>query len=367
MGDPGVKPLRVALGERSYPIRFAADGLRGLPDAIARILPAGPIAIVTNATVGRRYLPSVRDGLRARGFAPVVVSVPDGERAKTLRVAEAVIGRMLAAGLDRTSAIVALGGGVVGDLAGFVAAIFLRGVPYVQVPTTLLAQVDSSVGGKTGVNHARGKNLIGAFHQPSLVYADLSTLRTLEPRELRAGMAEVIKVGVIRDARLFARLEREMPRLLRVEVPALAPIVRRCCEIKAEVVAADEREAGLRAILNFGHTFGHAIENLTGYHRHKHGEAVAMGMVLAARLSRRMGLCDGGTVTRIEHLIHRAGLPVEAPAFRRDAWRRAVLTDKKRRADRIHFVAVTGIGRVRIELMRVTDLLAALDRERESR
>jgi len=367
MGTPKVKPLRVALGERSYSIRFAAEGLRGLPEAIARILPAGPLAIVTNGTVGRRYLPVVRDGLRARGFAPMVVSVPDGERAKTLRVAESVIGRMLAAGLDRSGAVVALGGGVVGDLAGFVAAIFLRGVPYVQVPTTLLAQVDSSVGGKTGVNHARGKNLIGAFHQPSLVYTDLSTLRTLDPRELRAGMAEVIKYGAIRDGRLFARLEREMPRLLRVDVAALGPIVRRCCEIKAEVVAADEREAGLRAILNFGHTFGHAIENLTNYHRHRHGEAVAMGMVLAARVSRRMGLCEGEAVARIEQLVHRAGLPAEAPAFRRDAWRRAVLADKKRRGDKIHFVALAEIGRVRIEKMTVSDLLAALDRERESR
>jgi len=367
MGDLGVKPLRVELGERSYPIRFAADRLAGLPDAIARILPAGPLALVTNAAVGRRYLPAVRDGLRERGFAPLVVSVPDGERAKTLRVAERVIGRMLAAGLDRSSAVVALGGGVVGDLAGFVAAIFLRGVPCVQVPTTLLAQVDSSVGGKTGVNHARGKNLIGAFHQPSLVYTDLSTLRTLPPRELRAGMAEVIKAAVIRDARLFARLERDIPRLLRVDVAALAPIIRRCCEIKAEVVAADEREAGLRAILNFGHTFGHAIENLTGYRRHKHGEAVAMGMVLEARVSRRIGMCGGAVVARIEQIVRRAGLPARAPAFRRDAWRRAVLADKKRRADKIAFVAVTEIGRVRIESLAVTDLLAALDRERESR
>ena len=367
MGDPGVRPLRVELGERSYPIRFAADGLRGLPEAVGRVLPPGPLAIVTNEKVGRLYLPPVRDGLRARGFAPLIVTVPDGERAKTLRVAESVIGRMLAAGLDRTSAVVALGGGVVGDLAGFVAAIFLRGVPSVQAPTTLLAQVDSSVGGKTGVNHARGKNLIGAFYQPVLVYADLSTLRTLAPRELRAGMAEVIKYGVIRDERLFTRLEREMPRLLAADAAALAPIVRRCCEIKAEVVAADEREGGLRAILNFGHTFGHAIEVLTRYRRYKHGEAVAMGMGIAARISRRLGHCDTATVQRIEHLVSRAGLPVGPPRFRRDAWRRAVMADKKRRADQIHFVAVTRVGRVRIEKIALADLVAALDRERESR
>jgi 3-dehydroquinate synthase len=363
MGDPGVKPLLVDLGERSYPIRFAADGLRGLPDAIARRIPPGPVAIVTNAKIGRSYLPTVRDGLRARGFAPLVATVPDGERAKTLRVAESVIGRMLVAGLDRASAVVALGGGVVGDLAGFVAAIFLRGVPYVQVPTTLLAQVDSSVGGKTGVNHARGKNLIGAFHQPVLVYADLSTLRTLDPRDLRAGMAEVIKYGVIRDERLFTRLEREMPRLLAVDIAALAPVVRRSCEIKAEVVAADEREAGLRAILNFGHTFGHAIEMLTRYRRYRHGEAVAMGMGIAARISCRLGLCDAAAVDRIEGLVRHAGLPVQPPSFRRDAWRRAVMADKKRRADKIHFVAVTRVGRVRIEKIAVTELLAALDRE----
>ena len=362
-----VKPLRVNLGDRSYPIVFAADALRGLPDAIARILPPGPLAILTNGAVARRYLGPVREGLVARGFRPFAVRVPDGERAKTLSVAEDVIGRMLGAGLDRTSAVLALGGGVVGDLAGFVAAIFLRGVPFVQAPTTLLAQVDSSVGGKTGVNHARGKNLIGAFYQPRLVYADLATLRTLPARELRAGMAEVIKTGAIRDARLFARLERDMPRLLAADIAALAPVVRRSCEIKAGVVAADEREAGLRAILNFGHTFGHAIEALTRYRRFKHGEAVSIGMVIAARISRNMGLCPPEAPARLEALLRATGLPVRAPRFTRDAWQRAILADKKRRADKITFVALERVGRCSLVRVAVSDLIAALDRNVESR
>jgi 3-dehydroquinate synthase len=355
------KPLRVRLGERSYPIVLAADGLRGLPEAVTRVLSPGLMAILTNRVVWRHYGPGVRTGLERRGFTPVVVTVPDGESAKTLSVAGKVIGKLIAARLDRDSAVLALGGGVVGDLAGFVAAIFLRGVPFVQVPTTLLAQVDAAVGGKTGVNHRLGKNLIGSFYQPRLVYADVETLRTLPRRELRAGLAEVIKYGVIRDAKLFGRLEEQMPRLLRVDRGVLAPVVRRSCEIKARVVAADEREEGLRAILNYGHTFGHAIEVLTGYRRYLHGEAVAMGMILSARVSRSLGLCGEGVARRLRALVLAAGLPADPPAFGRAAWARAITVDKKRRAEKIRFVAVRRIGRCELSPIRVGDLLEALD------
>jgi 3-dehydroquinate synthase len=366
MREGAARPLRVRLGDRSYRIVFAERGLAGLPEAMTRVLAPGPVGLVTNHAVGRHYLAPLRSGLARRGFAPVVVTVPDGESAKRLSVVEKVIGKLLEAGLDRDGALVALGGGVVGDLTGFTAAVFLRGVPYVQVPTTLLAQVDSSVGGKTGVNHPRGKNLIGAFYQPRLVYADLDTLRTLPLRELRSGMAEVIKYGVIRDARLFARLEAQMPRLLRLDA-GLGPVIRRCCEIKAAVVGEDERESGLRAILNFGHTVGHAIEVLTGYRRFKHGEAVAMGMCLEAEMAMRMGVGDPGTVARIRALVHAAGLPAHAPRFSRNAWKRAILADKKRRADKITFVAPTRMGRCELVRIAVSELMAALDRALQSR
>jgi 3-dehydroquinate synthase len=357
----GVRPLRVNLGERSYRIVFAADRLRGLPEALARVLPQRQVAIITTPVVARLYAADVGSGLSRIGFSPVVIQIPDGESAKRLSTVERVVGRLLAEGLDRDCVILALGGGVVGDLAGFVAAIYLRGVAYVQVPTTLLAQVDSAVGGKTGVNHRRGKNLIGSFYQPRLVYADLRTLNTLPERELRAGMAEVIKYGVIRDGKLFERLEKEMPRLLRVDVKSLAPVVRRSCQIKAAVVAADEREAGLRAILNFGHTFGHAIEAMTGYRAFKHGEAVAVGMNLAANTSHRLGLCSREVPARIRDLILAAGLPVKPPVAKPAAWKRAVMADKKRRGGSINFVAVRGIGRCEVRPIPLQELLGALD------
>lgn len=361
-----VKPLRVSLGDRSYPILLTNDRLEGLPEAMARALSPRPVGIVTNRRVARRYLKTVKEGLKKRGFSPVVCFVPDGETAKTLSNVEKVIGRFIEARLDRHSVILALGGGVVGDLAGFVAAIFMRGVPFVQAPTTLLAQVDSAVGGKTGVNHQLGKNLIGSFYQPRLVYADLETLRTLPKRELRAGMAEVIKYGVIRDAELFSRLEKQMPKLLAVDTVALAPVVRRSCQIKAAVVAADEKEAGPRAILNFGHTFGHALEALTEYSRYKHGEAVAIGMIMAGRISARLGLCSTDAPTRIRDLVLAAGLPTRPPAFKRSAWERAVEADKKRRGSGIRFVGIRRIGRCELITIPVRELLDLLDLEGRS-
>jgi 3-dehydroquinate synthase len=271
--------------------------------------------------------------------------VPDGERSKSLAQAGKLYDALLAAGADRGSAIVALGGGVVGDLAGFVAATLLRGVAVVQVPTSLLAMVDSSVGGKTGVNVPRGKNLVGAFHQPRLVWIDAATLRTLPPRQLRAGLAEVVKHAAIRDAGLFAALEAEGEGLLAAAPERFVPLLARNCAIKAAVVAADERETGLRMLLNFGHTLGHAVEALARYRGVLHGEAVAIGMAFAARRSEALGLAEPGTAARLVALLERLGLPTELPAHPRRAYLAALSVDKKKRDARIRFVVLRAIGR----------------------
>jgi 3-dehydroquinate synthase len=279
-------------------------------------------------------------GIKARRF-----DVPDGERSKNLRQVSQLYDALLDAGADRSTVVAALGGGVVGDLAGFVAASLLRGLPFVQIPTTLLAMVDSSVGGKTGVNVSRGKNLVGAFHQPRLVWMDVTTLRTLPPRELAAGMAELIKHGAIRDAAFFQWLETELEGLMSLEPELLIPALERSCQIKAEVVRQDERESGLRMILNFGHTVGHAVEALKRYRGILHGEAVAIGMAFAAGRSETLGLSPGGTKDRLVALLHRAGLPTELPVFPRRAYLQALGVDKKKREAKIRFVALRGIGR----------------------
>ncbi|MDZ7645341.1 MAG: 3-dehydroquinate synthase [Woeseiaceae bacterium] len=333
--------LTVALGQRSYPI-FIGSGLLAGFDLVAHL--AGRQAlIVSNETVGPLYGQAL--AARLGGCTVTRVDLPDGERHKHLDTVCTVLDSLAAAGAGRDATVVALGGGVVGDIAGFAAACYMRGVPFIQVPTTLLAQVDSSVGGKTGVNHPRGKNLIGAFHQPRLVLIDTDTLATLPERELRAGLAEVIKHAAIADAGFFAWLEANMPALRRREPQALQQAIRRCCEIKAAVVAEDEREQGRRALLNFGHTFGHAIENSLGYGEWLHGEAVAAGMVLAARLS---GLPDA-TQERLERLIAAAGLPVAPPALGLDAWQAAMGMDKKALDGRVRFVLLNDLGDARLE------------------
>src|SRR5690606_33278851 len=278
------------------------------------------------------------------GARVVPVLVEDGEQAKRWQSVDQVCDALLAARLGRDGLVIALGGGVVGDLAGFVAAVYQRGVPFVQVPTTLLAQVDSSVGGKTAINHARGKNMIGAFHQPLAVVSDVSTLDTLPDRELRAGLAEVIKHAAALDRAFFDWLEEHIERLGRRDGEALAQAIRRCCELKAEVVAADERESGRRALLNFGHTFGHAIEAATGYGAWLHGEAVAAGMVMAAELSRRLGLLGAEEVARLTELVRRAGLPVTGPAIAAERLREHMATDKKAEQGRLRFVVLEGLG-----------------------
>jgi 3-dehydroquinate synthase len=339
-----METLRVALGERSYPIHIGAGALDD-PALYRPHLGGGRVAVISNPVVARLYLARATAALARAGAEPAVeVLVEDGEQAKSWASLERVLDALLGARLGRDSVIVALGGGVVGDLAGFAAAIYQRGVPFIQVPTTLLAQVDSSVGGKTAVNHARGKNMIGAFHQPAAVIADVGTLASLPERELRAGIAEVIKHGFALDAQLVDWLEANMAKLIAREADALTHVVRRSCELKAAVVAEDERESGRRAVLNLGHTFGHAIEAGAGYGTWLHGEAVAAGMVMAAELSVRMGLLSAADAARVRTLLGRAGLPVKGPAMAPDRYLELMALDKKAAHGRTRFVVLERIG-----------------------
>ena len=338
--------VEVDLGERSYSIYVGASCLRDLGAHVAAMGCGARVAVMTTATVAGLYLDSALTSLRSAGFDPAVIEIPDGEEQKNIAQLARIYDELIAAGVDRGGAIVALGGGVLGDLSGFAAATYLRGIACVQVPTTLVAQVDSSVGGKTGINHSAGKNLIGAFSQPRFVLADVECLRSLPAREYKAGLAEVIKYGVILDAKLFDLLEREHEAVARLDRDVLIDIVRTSCRLKADVVAQDEREGGLRAVLNFGHTLGHAIENLTGYTTLLHGEGVAIGMVAAARLSQRLGRCSEETSARIHRVIERYGLPTAIPADLSDAsLAQAMQTDKKARGGTINFVCTDGIGR----------------------
>ena len=335
-----MESIRVALGGRSYPIHIGA-GLLGRAELYRPYLRGGAVAIVTNPVVAPLYLQAVKG---ATGAASEII-VPDGEQAKGWHGVEQVIDALLAARVGRDGLVVALGGGVVGDLAGFAAAIYQRGVDFIQVPTTLLAQVDSSVGGKTAINHARGKNMIGAFHQPRAVFADVAVLDTLPERELRAGLAEVIKHGIALDAALVDWLEANVEKLLKRDRGALVHAVRRSCELKAAIVAADERESGARALLNFGHTFGHAIEAGTGYGAWLHGEAVSAGMVMAAELSFRTGKLSKGDVGRVRALLERAGLPVRGPALGAARMLELMALDKKAAGGRMRLVLLEAIGK----------------------
>jgi len=338
-----METVRVALGERSYPIHVGAGAL----DAAELYRPhlgAGRVAVITNPVVAPLYLERVRAALARAGAQAFEVLVEDGEQAKSWASLERVLDALLAARLGRDGVVVALGGGVVGDLAGFAAAVYQRGIGFLQLPTTLLAQVDSSVGGKTAINHARGKNLVGAFHQPAAVIADVAALATLPERELRAGVAEVIKHGFALDAGLVDWLEANLDALLARELGALAHVVRRSCELKAAVVAADERERGRRAVLNLGHTFGHAIEAGAGYGKWLHGEAVAAGMVMAADLSVRVGLLNAADAARVRALVLRAGLPTRGPALAPERYLELMALDKKAARGRMRFILLERIG-----------------------
>lgn len=335
--------LQVHTPQGSYPI-LIASGLLPLATAWQGLPRASQAVIVSNPTVFATYGAPLQQALQAHCKQVSHVLLPDGEQHKHWATLNLIFDHLLQHGCDRKTLLFALGGGVVGDMTGFAAATYMRGVPFVQVPTTLLAQVDSSVGGKTAINHPLGKNMIGAFHQPLRVVCDLDTLATLPQRELAAGLAEVIKYGPIADMAFFDWLEGNIDALLARDRATMAHAVRRSCEIKADVVGQDERETGLRAILNFGHTFGHAIEAGQGYGRWLHGEAVACGMVLAADLSAELGLVDTHFVQRLENLLRRAGLPVQAPAMPAARWLELMRVDKKADAGEIRFVLIDPPG-----------------------
>jgi 3-dehydroquinate synthase len=335
--------LTVELAGREYPIIIGA-GLLGDAKLILPYLTSARVVIVTNAVVADLYLERFENGLRQAGIDVLSISLQDGERYKTWETLNSVFDTMLAERCDRTTTVIALGGGVVGDVAGFAAATYQRGVGYIQVPTTLLAQVDSSVGGKTAINHPLGKNMIGAFYQPRLVLSDLSTLSTLPERELSAGLAEVVKYGAIMDADFFAWLEQNMNRLVGREPDALGYAVEKSCRCKAEIVAADERELGRRALLNFGHTFGHAIEAGLGFGTWLHGEAVSAGMLLAASLSARQGSIPEGDVSRLASLLKRAGLPTRAPSLGAERYLELMRYDKKVQEGKLRLVLLRSIG-----------------------
>lgn len=339
--------VRVELGDRSYDIRVESGALRLVGETARRACPSASAVVVTNPRIGELYADPVMDSLDAAGIRARLVCVPAGEKYKNIATANRLYKEFVSARLDRGSLVVALGGGVIGDLSGFAAATYLRGVAFLQVPTTLLAQVDSSVGGKTGINLPAGKNLVGAFHQPCGVLIDPAVLRTLPRREVRAGLAEVIKHGIISDQQFFEYLLANMTRILALDTEVVTHAISRCCEIKAAVVTQDEKESGLREILNFGHTLGHGIENAAGYGRYRHGEALAIGMIGEAFIAEKMGVAKAGTAAAIQQSLMSAGLPtVIAPGVVLDGILTAMALDKKARKGKLKFVLPTRIGAV---------------------
>ncbi len=354
-------PIKVELRDRSYDIEVGVESLGRIGQCLEPILRGKKIALITDPVVEPLYAARVRASLTKAGFSVSQVVVPSGEKHKNLSELERVHEELAAARIERSSTLVALGGGIVGDLTGFAAASFLRGIDVVQVPTTLLAQVDSSIGGKTGVNLRAGKNLVGAFHQPRFVLADVETLASLPVRELRAGIAEVVKYGVILSPELFSFLEEKVDSILDLDREILAEVVHQCAAAKARVVMEDEKEGGLRAILNFGHTLGHAVEAMTEYSRFLHGEAVAIGMVFAARLSAARHGFPEPDARRVAALLERFGLPITIPEeLDRGDLARAVETDKKRQADRVKFICVEALGQTRFELLSTNEIEESL-------
>jgi 3-dehydroquinate synthase len=359
MKSPQVSTVHVELGERSYPIRIGRS-LLAQPQLLLPHLEQKRVAIVTNPMVGDLYLARLSAALTRSDVSVVSVVVPDGESEKSWETLNIIFDRLLTHRSERKTTLIALGGGVIGDLTGFAAAVYLRGVPFIQVPTTLLAQVDSSVGGKTGINHPLGKNMIGAFYQPRLVLADIDTLATLPDRELSAGLAEVIKYGLIRDPAFFAWLESNIEELLARQPEALAYAVKRSCELKAEIVGMDERESGVRALLNLGHTFGHAIEAGLGFGAWLHGEAVAAGSVLASRLSQRMGWLREDDVQRIVALFRRAKLPTDAPDLGVRRYLDLMGLDKKVEHGQLRLVLLQRLGSALVTADFPRDLLESV-------
>ncbi|MBI3795947.1 MAG: 3-dehydroquinate synthase [Deltaproteobacteria bacterium] len=354
--------VTVNLGSRSYPVCIGRGILADLGTLLReQHATAGRVAVVTDSVVGKIYKERVVATLTAAGFAPWVIEIPAGEEHKNLAWLAFLYDKLIEGRIERRSPLIALGGGVIGDITGFAAATFQRGLPFVQVPTTLLAQVDASVGGKTAINHSAGKNLIGAFYQPRLVVIDVETLTTLPRREFLAGMAEVIKYGVILSPDLFALVEEQLSALLHLTPALLAAVVKTCCQLKALVVEEDETEGDYRAILNFGHTVGHAIERATEYKLFLHGEAVAMGMAFAMHLSQQRGLCSATTKERVCRLLKTAGLPVVIPqTLTRESLLLGIEADKKVAAGKVKFVCIEEIGRTRFEHLTAQEVMGYL-------
>ena len=348
--------IKVALPQNPYEIEIGWGILEALGERLTHLGLGQKVAVVTNPLVKRLYGATVLKGLNKAGFKTLFIEIPDGERFKITRWISRIYDELIHHKFERESCLVALGGGVIGDMTGFAAATYLRGIPYIQVPTTLAAQVDSSIGGKTGVNHPRGKNLIGAFYQPRLVYTDAQVLETLDKRNFISGLAEVIKYGVIADAEFFNFLERALPEIIALNPHYLLPAIWRSCEIKAQVVQEDEREGGLRKILNYGHTLGHALEAVTAYRKYLHGEAISIGMVFAAKLAYDLGLCEQKTVHRQETLLVHADLPVAMPKITPAEILEAMSHDKKVKGGEIHFVLADQIGHVLVRSVKPTQI-----------
>jgi 3-dehydroquinate synthase len=339
-----MEALKVDLGSRSYPIYLGTDSLAQLGELLKLYRIGGRFVVVTNTVVDRYYGEKILAGLHAAKLRADKIVVADGERHKNLKTVERILGEMLQLGCDRQTVVIAFGGGVIGDLAGFAAATFMRGIELVQVPTTLLAQVDASIGGKVGVNHALGKNLIGAFHQPRLVWIDTATLQTLPPREIICGLAEIVKHALIRDRGYFALLENHLAELLHLEREALIKTIHRSCEIKAEIVKLDERESAQRALLNFGHTVGHALEAATNFRRLRHGEAVLLGMLAEAHISRASGLLAAEAFTRIENFLKRLPLNARLEGMDISLVEQFMAVDKKNRDGQLRMILLREIG-----------------------
>ena len=339
--------VKVELGANSYDIHIGENILDDVAKFIAESNFTKKVLIVTDSNV-EKFSSTLTDAFKLCGIDFDVVTIPAGEKSKNLSVAEKIYTRAIELGMDRKSPIIAFGGGVVGDLAGFIAATYLRGVPFIQVPTTLLSQVDSSVGGKTAVNHELGKNLIGAFYQPKAVFIDINTLKTLPERELKCGLGEVVKYGIISDEKFFEYLELNAEKILARDVEVLMQIIKRCCEIKAEVVSADEKENGLRRILNFGHTIGHAVEQVTSYEKYQHGEAVAIGLVGAALISFALGKIIFNDVVRLQDLLDKLGLVTTCAGCNSEEIFKATFHDKKNIGGKIHWVLMRGFGDVEV-------------------
>src|SRR5213595_2755704 len=352
--------IDVNLGLRSYHIVVESGALDTVGARLAELRVGSRAALVSDAAILRLYGKTVGQSLESAGFRVATVEVPEGEAAKTLAVATLCWDALLAAGLDRTSTVLALGGGAVGDVAGFVAATYMRGVNFVQLPTTVLAQVDASIGGKTAIDHPAAKNLIGAFHQPRLVLVDPAVVRSLPEREFRSGLAEIVKHGIVLDADYFAAVERDAAPLCARDLPVVERVIAGSCRLKAGVVERDERESELRHALNYGHTIGHALETVTGYARFAHGEAVALGIVAEARLAGRLGIASDETVARQERLLAAVGLPIRASALDTEKILAAITRDKKARDGRVPFVLAPRIGAFQLRYDVPADLIRAV-------